>query len=168
MPAHRKSLEDHVRDGTYRADRHGPLPEGFKASVAAAKPIVHSLPCGPLVKPADLKGEAEKVWNALLPLLGSIATERDAPLLADLCTWWAELGRVRVRLKKVMPGEVEYNRLLIAAGICADKVDKIAARFGLTPADRAKLRIDTGPAKPKIVTRPRQFKGEDGPPPAAH
>lgn len=27
MGRHRKSLEQHVLDGTYRADRHGPMPE---------------------------------------------------------------------------------------------------------------------------------------------
>ena len=59
-----------------------------------------------------------------------------------------------------------YKDLLIAAGIATTNFERYCSRFGLTLADRMKLRIDkpTGPAKPKVMTRPRTSIDHQGKP----
>src|SRR4051812_14841340 len=100
MPA-RKPLEKHILDNTYRADRHGPLtPDDAPQQT-------------PPVKPADLTGEAGKRWDQLTALLLGVVRDRDAPLLAEACRFWAELKRVQTQLKKTTPGAKGYNQLLI-------------------------------------------------------
>lgn len=138
----RRPVESRLLDGTYQRSRHGPLPDSEDTSLT------------PPSRPADLTGTARKYWDELLSLLSNVARERDGPMLADLCRWRAELTRVRSVLKRTRPGGKGYNQLLIAAGICSDKMDKIASRFGLTPSDRAKLRAEqVGPVKSKVATR---------------
>lgn len=168
MPRPRKCLEDHVRDGTYRADRHGPLPSHLaKGGGPSVAPDVVGSERNPPVKPADLTGPAATIWANLLKLLGPVVNERDGPMLAELCWHWAELRRVKDVIAKTKPGEKGYNQLLIASGICTDKLDKIAGRFGLTPADRAKLKVEaSGPPVAKVPTRPKTKLDQQGPPPA--
>jgi phage terminase small subunit len=154
VPRVRRPVEDRLLDGTYKPSRHGPIPE--PEDLGSIRPPV---------KPTDLTGPAAKIWEQLLSLLGGVARDRDGPLLADLCRWWAELKRVQKVLKTTEPGEKGYNQLLIAAGICSDKLDKIAARFGLTPADRAKLKAEQmGPLVTRVKTMPKTRLDAMGPP----
>lgn len=139
----RKPVDLRLLEGSYQPSRHGPLPEPEET---APKPV----------KPAGLTGESGKMWDRLLPLLEPVVRERDTPLLVEMCTWWAELKRVRAALKKSGPGAKGYQQLLVSAGICSDKVDKIASRFGMTPSDRAKLRAEaSGPVRAKVPVRPK-------------
>ncbi len=160
MPTPRKSLEQHIKDGTYRRDRHGPRPEEIARTPVSERVV----PANP-ERPEDLTGVAGEVWDKLIGLLGEAVHDRDRPLLAELCRWWAELKRVQTALAESAPGEKGYNQLLIAGGICSDKLDKLASRFGLTPADRAKLKAEnTGPPIAKVPTRPRTKLDQQGPP----
>lgn len=163
----RKSLEDHVREGTYRRDRHGPLPgEGESESPAPAIREPSSLADrpgddatathAPPRKPSDLVGEAAAMWDRLVVMLAGVVRERDAATLAEMCRWHAELRRVQAVLGKMTPGAKGYNQLLVAAGICGDKFEKLAGKFGMNPTDRGKLRIvESGPRVAKVPTRPR-------------
>lgn len=156
MPRPRKPVEQHIIDGTYRKDRHGPAPQPDPDG---------GDDLGPPVKPRSLTGEAGKIWDQLARQLTGVLRARDTLLLVEMCRWWAELKRVQGALKKSRPGEKGYNQLLIGAGICSDKLDKLASRFGLTPADRAKLRaVEVVPGRPKVATRPRTKLDQDGPP----
>jgi phage terminase small subunit len=148
----RKSIEQHLADGTYRADRHGPLPTADD-------------PTPPPVKPSDLGGEAGEFWDQVTGLLRGVVRDRDAPLLAELCWQWAELRRIKAVIAKTKPGAKGYNQLLVGHAITTDKFDKIAGRFGLTPADRAKLKVEAvGPPKPKVLARPPTKLDRTGPP----
>lgn len=151
----RKPVEEHVKNGTYRADRHGPLSDAIPGEVIA-----------PPKKPADMNGDASAVWDRVVPLLAGAVRDRDAPLLAELCQWWAELERVTVVRDAMVPGEKGYNSILIASGICADKVVKLSEKFGLTPADRAKLKpeVAAGPVAARVPTRPRTALDKKGKP----
>lgn len=152
MGRHRVPVEKRIRDGTYKPSRHGPPPD-TSADVA------------PPVKPADLEGDASALWDSLVELLAGVVRDRDAAMLAELCWQWAELRRIKAVIAAKTPGEAGYNALLVAAGICTDKFDKIASRFGLTPSDRAKLGADkAGPAKPKVAVRPKTALDKSGPP----
>lgn len=150
-----KSLQDHIRDGTYRRDRHGPRPE----ERAAAQP-----PSVPPLKPEVISASQSELWDQLSELLAGVVSERDAPILLELCWWWSELRRVQVALRAMVPGAKLYKDTLIAAGICSTNLDRLASRFGLTPADRARLKADTGPPKAKVPTRPRTKLDAAGPP----
>ena len=148
----RRPVESRLLDGTYEPGRHGPLPDADE-------------PTDPPIRPADLTGNARKFWDELVRLLANVARERDGPLLADLCRWRAELARVRVELKRTRPGAKGYNQLLIGAGICSDKMDKIASRFGLTPSDRARLRAESPVVqKPRVASRPATKLDRNGRP----
>ncbi len=152
MGRHRKPIEKHVLDGTYRADRHGVKPDD-SASVQSP------------VKPADLNGPAGQCWDRVVAVLAGIVRDRDAEQLAELCRWWARIQRVGEVLDKAKPGTLEYGRLMNAASTAAATFDRLAKRFGLTPADRAQLHVEaTGPAKAKVATRPKTALDKAGPP----
>jgi hypothetical protein len=86
-------------------------------------------------------------------------------MLNDLCWWWIELHRIQQQLKSMKPGEKGYKDTLTAAGIAQDKVDKIGTKFGLTPADRAKLGVvATGPVVAKVPVRGKTKLDQQGPP----
>ena len=153
MPTPRKPIERHVLDGTYRADRHGAILADLGDAFA------------PPVKPPDLTGDASKLWDTLIVMLAGVVRDRDGLMLSELCEWWSELRRVKTALVASAPDAKGYNQLLVAAGICSDKFDKIANRFGLTPCDRAKLGAEsTGPVKPRVATRPKTALDLSGPP----
>ncbi len=148
----RKPVVKHVLDGTYRADRHGPLPVDPDAVPAP-------------VKPADLTGAAGDLWDRIVRLLPGVVRDRDAEQLAEMCRWWARAQRVGAALDKAQPGSLRFGRLTSQAATATGTFDRIAKRFGLTPADRAALTVEpTGPAKPKVATRPPTKLDKAGPP----
>lgn len=173
----RKSIADHLKDGTYRRDRHGPLPgESADAATVATPTREPSSLANPPTddaiathapprKPADLVGDAAAMWDRLVVMLAGVVRERDAATLAEMCRWHAELRRVQAVLGKMTPGAKGYNQLLVAAGICGDKFEKLAGKFGMNPTDRGKLRIvESGPRVAKVPTRPRTKLDMKGPP----
>ncbi len=152
MPKPRKPIESHVRDGTYRADRHGPLTDDLDTAA-------------PPVKPADLTGDAAEVWDRLVGLLAGIVRESDGPYIAEACQWWAELRRIRAALAKMTPGKHGYGSLIGTAATCSKEVDRLLTRFGLTPVDRAKLRAESVvPVKAKVAVRPKTALDRKGKP----
>ncbi len=153
MGRHRKPVAEHVRDGTYRADRHGPVPE--------PEP-----PAPPPERPADLAGGAAEFWDRVLLLIGPTLRPADGPQLVQMCRWWARWVECEAALDaEETPGTVEHSRLIKAAATCSASFDRIASRFGLTPADRAKLRSEApAQAKAKVATRPATKLDRQGPP----
>lgn len=152
MGRNRRPVESRLLDGTYQPSRHGPLPDPVEGA-------------GPPVKPADLDGDAGRLWDSLTVLLAGVVRDRDATMLAELCWQWAELQRIKEVIAKKTPGAKGYNQLLVAAGICTDKFDKIASRFGLTPSDRAKLgATQSEPIRPVVAIRPKSALDKQGPP----
>jgi hypothetical protein len=168
MPRPKKSLEDHVRDRTYREDRHGPLPPNLLRiwnggndvaiadvpnNEACKTESIISIPVG-IEKPGDIGDEAGLIWDWLIEKLAGTITDRDAMRLRDLAEWWAELNRARRSMAELKPGTIGYTRVMNAVAVCEDRVNKASERFGLTPADRAKLRvsnpISTSPKVPTI------------------
>lgn len=122
-------------------------------------------PTQPPIKPTGMERGQSKVWDQLFPLISRVAREGDAPLLADLCFWWNELRKIKAEISKMKPSDKRYNQRITGAAIIQDKVDKIACRFGLTPADRTRLRVEmAGPQKPRVATRPRTKLDKNGKP----
>ena len=139
----RKPTEKHLLDGTFRKDRHGPVP----ADLGTAPPPV---------KPADLTGPAGEFWNRVTVLLAGVVRDRDGEQLAELCRWWARVQKVGAALDKSAPGSLVYGRLMNQASTASATFDRIAKRFGMTPADRAAVAAEAaGPAKTRVATKPK-------------
>lgn len=149
MPAGRprKPAEIKLLEGTFREDRDGvpPIP----------LPPAPELPPAP---PKYLKGEALTFWTENVPGLVARGTAHaaDAPALAMFCEWFALYRKLSRALARLAAGHKRYHQTVVQLGIAFDKWAGLAARFGLTPSDRAKLGASTaGPRKSGVATRQR-------------
>lgn len=108
----RKPTPLHAVQGTYRRDRHGD--GGPEAAPASLKP------------PRWLHADGRRVWRDLAPKAHALGllTEMDVELFAHACAHLAVARR---------QGSDSIKAL--------DMANKILARFGFTPSDRAKLRV---------------------------
>lgn len=116
--------------GTYRQDRHGgnePQPDG--------EPI----------KPKWLDGVAAEAWQRVVPELVALGVARtiDADALAGMCRWFAVWREADAKLQA---GDGDTYKRTIEAATGWKNYTAIAAKYGMTPADRAKLTIDTDDA----------------------
>jgi phage terminase small subunit len=133
-----KPVELHKLHGTFREDRHGP----------AEHPIDDL--AGVPIMPEGMPELAQQMWNAIVPDLvrTKVAVELDSTELAAMCRWWAQYQTLMGKLEKLQPfdkkGEDEQWRLERRARTMWREFDAIACRYGFTPADRARLRLDDG------------------------
>lgn len=116
----RKPVNLHILQGTHRSDRHR-QPD--------------NLPVGDVKAPEWLTEAALQEWVRLAPMLEKlrVLTVADADALGQLCEAQAEL--------KVGIASGRFNTDLWRA------IMSMQSRFGLTPADRAKINV--GPKKPE-------------------
>jgi P27 family predicted phage terminase small subunit len=96
--------------------------------------------------PAWLSAEARQLWQSLVPSLAGIATTVDTASLAAMCDWWSRYRETSEALNAVQDRQsTEYYKLLQLAGLCWNNFSGIAAKFGLSPSDRAKLQVPQPP-----------------------
>jgi P27 family predicted phage terminase small subunit len=131
----RKPTQSLERSGQFREDRHGGRKQGPKF---AGEPAL----------PTGLSADAKKHWELVVPALvaSGVATAVDGPALEAMCALWGELQAAR-RIKIPawdMQGK-RQRQMMIASALREWR--NLAARFGLTPADRA--RIEVGPNEEK-------------------
>ena len=95
-------------------------------------------PDGVPEKPSDFSKFAGEHWDRVVPglIATGVAKACDGPALVMLCHWWHELQTLQKKRKKDDP-----ERLQLMAK-CQRNWNDLAFRFGLTPADRAKLSVD--------------------------
>lgn len=148
----RKPIEQHVLDGTYRADRHGPLAADDQPAAAPPMP------------PAKLTESEQSAWVDLTDLLGGVVKPRDVPTLTELCRWVCRADTLAAALANLTPGAKGFAQLLTASAIATDKVLLLSTRFGLSPADRMRLREESRPTTAKVKTRPRTSLDDQAPP----
>lgn len=124
-----KSIAQHRADGTYREDRHGE-----RAAIEDALD-------GKLERPKHLDGEAKKHWDLVVAQLkdASIAKAIDQVSLLAMCEAWA-LYRKCYPLLMDNPFDKD---LRITTYTALDRWNYFAQRFGLTPADRSKLKVES-------------------------
>jgi phage terminase small subunit len=121
-----KPLSLHHLDGTYRRDRHGGRP---------AAP-----PAGQPERPADLQGEAAAFWDTTVADLAAVGVvgRLDTALLRAAAELW---GLYRKAL--AVADQDPVNKLVRCAVVSYYAAwERAAAKLGLSPADRAKLRLD--------------------------
>jgi P27 family predicted phage terminase small subunit len=142
----KQPLELKLLNGTYRRDRDGDLAERV---VVLGEPK----------KPEDLPPEASAFWEQWVPRLVElgIAKDVDAPALEQMCFWWARSKELRQVLQKISRAVLtkEYFRTQVLAAQADKSFNNIASRFGLTPADRTRLRNEL----PPISTVRRRVRG---------
>jgi len=82
-------------------------------------------------------------WGENVPGLAArgVAKNADSAALGMLCYWYA-LWRKRARALDRLPAVTKkLHQTIVQVAIAFDKFEKLAARFGLTPSDRAKLGV---------------------------
>jgi hypothetical protein len=127
----KKSVEQHIADGTYRPSVHGPRPEEVRTA-GTGKPK----------KPKASK-EAEAAWAELAKLVGARLQAEDGPQLEQAAVWLAKWRLIVAKLDQADPGTLAFARLVSAASTASKNFDRIARKFGLTPLDRESLSVDT-------------------------
>lgn len=130
----------HVLDGTFRADRHGPLPGARAPAGTAPDP------------PRHLRGTALRVWRKTVQDLDQlgILDRADQGILAAYCEARAELSwadykiRTEGRIVETSTGNIRAHPAVGIKNQAALRVGKFAAELGLTPSARARLRVGGG------------------------
>lgn len=132
---------------SYRPSRHGPRVVDDSGEVPAE-----------LVKPASLGEAAGNLWERIASLYGPAIKNKDVILLELMCQLWGELQRDIAAMQKTGPGNKKRPGLVRSVSSLTATFDTIAKRFGMTPADRAKLKVVDGPVGPQkaaVETRPK-------------
>lgn len=130
MPAGRprKPTELKVKQGTYRADRDGPLPEDL--------PHLD----GEIATPEFPDPAAKAMWeDHIQPLIGlSVVKPTDVPLAISMCQLWG-LYCECYEAARLDPTDQDTR-----VAVCSywTKFEQAAARFGMNPSDRSRLRLD--------------------------
>ena len=117
-----KPTAQHRLLGSFREDRHG----------GEEPPVV-----GVLAKP-ELSDQASWCWDQIAEQLkANGAGIADVPLVVRLCNWWATAEACQSRVDS---GEWEY-RDLCALSMASKHIEKLASMLGLSPVERARMRI---------------------------
>lgn len=99
-----------------------------------------------------LHGTARRLWRLLAPMLDgmSVLTDPDKMALGRLCTLWGQVIDWERQAEKDGPTYETFNKLgeriirpnpLLALAADADRrAQALAAKFGLTPADRSRVK----------------------------
>jgi P27 family predicted phage terminase small subunit len=145
MPAGRppKPIEQHIKEGTYRKDRH----EGALVITTPGHGIAH------LGAPAHLTPLQQEVWLEIARLLESIVRESDVPMVEMSAVAYAGYREAQKLIDHDGLVYVDTNDNLkehpavrVAQRYMKQFMDT-SARLGLSPADRARLGINLGNLK---------------------
>lgn len=147
----RKSAQEHLENGTYRADRHGPL----SAPTSADPPR----------RPDGLSPAVAAKWDWVVSALATILRPHHGPLLVELCWWMAEADRLREAVEKKKPGAKGYCLLLKAMATATQSLLAFSQRLGLTPGDQAKLKVAVAAPAAKPKAAPPRTALDGTPPP---
>lgn len=141
MARPRKPKAKHIRDGTYREDRHGAMVDDSDFD--------GDLP----ERPADLSVDELAVWELVINSSPEgVLRAIDEAELTGCCWWYGEYCKVMRAMRPMKVTVKAYYRLASLAAIAWKHFAAAASRFGMTPADRARLK--TAPSKPKDDSDP--------------
>lgn len=127
-----------IAQGTYRAKRSGNPKDKVDVKGAPKKPHFEN-------------PYADALWDETVKELVElgVATKIDAPLLRTMCELWG-LYRMAYEIAEKDPTDKDAR---IAVVSYVAKFEQVAARFGLNPSDRGRIKIE----KPKqSVTQARK------------
>jgi P27 family predicted phage terminase small subunit len=122
----------HELEGTLRPDRHGRRKREPR-------------PNGGATAPSWLSPEARREWKRISPELERLGllTMVDRAALAAYCEAWSRLHAATraIRAAERVADSVEVARCARRAEQATDKIVRLAAEFGLTPAARAGIEV---------------------------
>ncbi len=127
MPRAPKSTAEHLRDGTYNTTRHR---ERNDIRLAEGRPE----------KPRGLSPLAEKLWDSILNgRPAEFQAGCDFAALAGCCRWFSEWHETMRAAEEATDFKEKYVKLC-AASMCWKQFAATGSKFGVTPADRTKLK----------------------------
>ena len=93
--------------------------------------------------PEWLDDDGRALWDSVVSKLtaAGVSREIDSPSLAAMCRWWSLWRRLDRQLNS---GEMAWKDIC-AASAAWKQFSAIASKFGLTPVDRTKLKVDKLP-----------------------
>lgn len=98
--------------------------------------------------PVELKGEARKEWNRVVPSLDAvrILSKKDRAGLIALCQAWALYVKAEKDIEKngltvFCVNGVKKNPACTVANEAFSRWNTLSAKFGLTPSDREKMPV---------------------------
>jgi phage terminase small subunit len=128
----RKPAAVKILEGTFRQDRDGD-PENLPGTGEPA--------------PAEkLRSDAAAFWNEHVPRLiqeGRVKAD-DGPALTAMCQFWGTYLKLTRRESRTAVTAKLYPRVSRVRAMAFDRFKSLAATFGLTPSDRAKLGMNLG------------------------
>ncbi len=139
----RKPITVKILEGTFRADRDTAHLLG--------------LPVGEPKPPAHLAGVPLDLWQQIIPGLISrgFVSACDDTALSLMVEWLAKYRRYSDAADSMPIDDKGLYQMTLLAGIAATNFDRFASRFGLTPADRSRLKVDPATAPRKVAARKR-------------
>ncbi|MCH8823736.1 MAG: P27 family phage terminase small subunit [Planctomycetes bacterium] len=95
--------------------------------------------------PTTLTREAGAEWKRIVAILGprGVLTKLDRAGLTMLCEMWAEDRELSKALIIFDLGTPEWRRIFTARSSVRTQWTRLAACYGLTPSDRARIKIGT-------------------------
>lgn len=125
-----KSVAKHKRDRTFRADRHG-----LRVDDSA---FDGDLP----ERPSDLTVDELSVWDLVAQTSpDGVLRAIDGSELTGCCWWYGEYCKAMRAMRPMKVTDEAYYRLSQLAAIAWKHFAAAASRFGMTPADRARLKL---------------------------
>lgn len=127
-----KTLLAHLADGTYRPERHGPIPDNLSEALRGPK----SDP--PKEKPKSLPKSAAWLWDYLCEHGVGIAPG-DAPQMEMTCRIWNEWIRHAMLLPKLGLDNKKYAEISRRTLEHSRRLDGLLSSFGMNPSSRMKM-----------------------------
>jgi len=130
----RKTLIEHLRSGTYRPERHGPIPDDLQELEFGPK----STP--PKNRPSTLGQTGNWAWKFITDNAAGL-NESDFMQIEMASRLFAEYRRVSLLLRKCNPAkdDEQYDTLLKKSLRIGNLLSKLIAQLGLNPAARMKM-----------------------------
>src|SRR5262245_55265562 len=116
----RLPVELHVTRGSYRNDRHGPLP----AAASDSDPVDETAAIEMVYSPNDGDVAARDLYDHLYPLLASVVAPSDTPALTMLCELWSLYQQTLAAAKAEPTSKAVRSALLSYFGA----FDRLASR----------------------------------------
>ena len=133
-----KSTRELKITGAYRKDRHG---DRADPELTPGQPAM----------PRTLTDRCSKdMWNRLAPSLyrSKIATQEDALALTALCEWWSEWRKAYRAMQRAEDLDDKLKSQSLARRAWGETLT-LMQRFGLTPVDRTRIKVESGGSKTK-------------------
>ena len=147
----RKSLAHHLAAGTYRADRHGPLPSKLDDSVPVVGP-------GEELVFEPFHDDAKEFYKAFIDSpVGAAIVATDTAALTLLSELWVLLNTAIDAAHKD-PADASARAAVVGY---MQQFNQLSSRFGLTPSDRERLRASGAIPAPEPAKIPRRDRSKD-------